>query len=89
MQCKQCNRGTAIKVTAHNQKSNVERRGFLIWVITLPWRIIRWLFRFGVKSERETYHKETFWRCNYCGESFKDDVLPKEENAPASETGEV
>ena len=74
MNCKECGKGTTVRVTTQKSTgSYVERRGFLPWLIFLPWRILKWLFRFGVQSEKETPHKETMWRCNYCGQSFKDD----------------
>jgi len=89
MQCTKCNKGTTIKVTTQNRAhgKHTERRGLLVWIITLPWRVIRWIFRFGVKSQKETFHKETVWRCNYCGETWKDEQAKQE--IPAEEVKKI
>jgi len=84
MDCTKCGKGTCMRITKQNKAKIRERRGFLVWLVTLPLRILRWIFRFGVMNESETYHKETFWRCNYCGHKFNDD--PWEKQATAAET---
>jgi len=59
-------------VTTQNKRRAQERRGLIIWIITLPFRMIAWLYNYLFIGRDEEYHKETFWRCNYCGHTAKD-----------------
>ncbi|MCL2570287.1 MAG: hypothetical protein FWE16_03720 [Firmicutes bacterium] len=84
MQCKQCNKGTCILITQQNNTRTRERRGFLVWLITLPIRIFRWLFRFGVQSQHQDYGATTVWRCNYCGQTTPQE-FPEQSMAQSTE----
>ena len=72
MPCKKCERGNMILVTTQNKKRTRERRGFIVWIITLPFRIIMWFYNLFFIGQDEVYQKEQFWRCNYCGAKEKD-----------------
>lgn len=87
--CPKCDNSTVMKITAQNPSgSQRERRGFLVWLITLPWRALKWLFRFGVRSDHETYNKPTMWRCNYCTHTWDNEKL-EDAPAPAEEVVEI
>ena len=74
-------------MTARNSRSRQETRGLLVWIITLPVRIFKWIFRIGVVGRRETSHKKMFWKCNYCGATFADKTTgPKDEKASKETT---
>jgi len=74
MNCKQCNKGTCVLVTTHNEQTRVrERRGIFISILLLPVSLLRWIFRHGVKGGHEQYNKETKWKCNYCGAFFEQE----------------
>jgi len=60
-------------VTTQNKKRTQERRGLIIWIVTLPFRMIGWLWRYLFTGRDEKYNKEQFWKCNYCGATQKDE----------------
>ena len=68
--CPQCNRGTCIAVTTQNKTTTREHQGLLLWIVTAPWRVIKWIFRFGVAGKKTEFHKQTHWHCTSCGHQF-------------------
>jgi len=61
-----------MKVTTQNKARTRERRGLIIGILTLPFRLVRWLYRALFLGREQRYHRETYWRCNYCAHTFKD-----------------
>ena len=72
MTCKKCERGNMFLVTTQNKRRTQERRGLFVWIITLPFRMVAWLYNYLFIGRDETYQKEQFWKCNYCGATAKD-----------------
>lgn len=83
MRCEKCNTGTMILVTSQNKKRTRERRGFIIWLVTLPVRLVKWFFNLFFNTQTEEYQKEQFWRCNYCGATKKQTFEPEHVMAQA------
>ena len=79
MNCKSCNKGTCILVTRQNKVKHREHQGLLLWIVTAPWRLLKFIFRFGVAGSKTEYHKQTHWKCNYCGHTFEDTPPPSAE----------
>ena len=81
--CPKCTQRAVIKVTQSKGNANPdkpvrERRGAIVAIITAPFRAIAWLFRYGFRSQKETYFKETAWRCNSCGNMWQDEPVKEE-----------
>ena len=72
MPCEKCRRGNMILVTTQNKRRTQERRGLIVWILTLPFRMVAWVFNYFFTGRDEVYQKEQFWRCNYCGAKEKD-----------------
>ena len=73
--CPKCNNATVIQVTTQNKSNTTrERRGLVVAIVTFPFRLLKWMFGWLFIGREETYHKETFWRCNFCGEKFDEPV---------------
>ena len=73
MTCAKCERGNMVLVTSKQKKRTQERRGFIIWFITLPFRMIRWLYNYLFIGRDETYQKTQHWHCTYCSATQKDE----------------
>ena len=78
MPCEKCRHGTMFLVTTQNKRRTQERRGLIVWIVTLPFRMIAWLYNYLFIGRDEEYHKETFWRCNYCGHTAPHQLQPRD-----------
>ena len=76
--CPKCNNSTVTKITKQNPIEDEHRQqGLFIRLITFPFRMIWWLVRLlFVGQRRQQFHKETFWRCNYCAHTWKPEGAP-------------
>jgi len=80
--CPKCRNTTVIRVTRNNPTEQVERHGFVIALILLPVRFLRWLFRFLFVPRKQEFHKSTYFKCNYCGEQFDEPKLAPDGGMP-------
>ena len=71
--CPKCNNSTVIKVTTQNKSKRTRERRGLVWaILTAPFRLIRWFYRYLFLGSEQQYHKETKWRCNNCAHMWRD-----------------
>gem|GEM_PF-2102291 len=72
--CPKCNNSTVVKVTTQNKHKNTRgNMGILLWIIFFPFMLIWWFIRHFILGGRDhEFHKETYWRCNYCAHQFTD-----------------